>query len=91
MNEREGRTSRCRLYASVAHAESAARTFTGAGLMRIAFLLAHDDPVAAPFSKAFARCGGEAKAFDDYGEALAWLGVKPAESQSRTAAASAAR
>ncbi|TGY87607.1 hypothetical protein E5163_14315 [Marinicauda algicola] len=68
-------------------AESAARTFTGAGLMRIAFLLAHDDPVAAPFSKAFARCGGEARAFDDYDEALGWLGVQPAAAQLRDTAA----
>lgn len=59
-------------------AQSAAETFYAAGLERIAFLLAHADPVARPFSEAFARLGGEARAFDDYEGAIAWLEVRPA-------------
>lgn len=59
-------------------ADSAARTFRTAGIQRIAFLLAHADPVAQPFSEAFARLGGEAKGFDSFEDASAWLEVKPA-------------
>lgn len=57
-------------------ASSAARSFFDAGIERIAFLLAHEDPVAEPFSRAFKRLGGQARGFDDADEAADWLNVQ---------------
>lgn len=70
-------------------AQSAANTFNEAGLTRIALLLAHADPVAQPFAEAFARLGGEARTFDDYEDAAAWLKIStPARQVSQAIGAS---
>lgn len=54
-------------------ANETAEAMAGAGLERVAFILAHDDPVAGPFAESFTRLGGQAGAFDDLEPALSWL------------------
>ncbi len=60
-------------------ARIAARSIADAGVRKIAFLLAHDDPVAEPFKTEFRKLGGEARGFDDAEAAADWLGVHARE------------
>lgn len=57
-------------------ADTAASVLSEAGIRRVAVLVAHDDPTAEPFAKAFRRRHGRARTFRDWERARKWIGVR---------------